>query len=736
MDSPNGRKPFIRSRKLKIIIALCLFIFLYAGWCVLTIGKIRSFRKHPQRSEAVGFFGGDLPHKILARALMFKRGTREYNQDLMLWANESKQISDWPWNRWMLEKRVAEAAPEDRAVLLQRYPLTPTTDLIPFITEALNQGHYPLLPLLSRTNSEDAFRIYREWIDGRIVRPRNLKLFVAASGALVQSKTYSFPQLINTYWPQLNAAQRDRTIAKIAAHLKDEPDTANELFNWTKSSLSNGTLKMNCPTVALIGRFLSIPSLRGATLDIIAQNANAIGTSQVNLLFRYVEKADRSVLAGEILERFKDKNTPALLELIHYVAHEDIVKAEELVKPFLTGNDSELRKGVVVVLVRHGSVVGKGMIDQTFSGSVPRKTLYLHSVDYQNGSAATELYRQLSTHDYNETGKTWPPTYFRGGPSPDEVRQWKQFLISYPWFPGTDDAYYRLAFSQLAQGDYQGCLLTVKDYLRRDYWPDNDVKPYMMHILRNLAFASDLTDNELPFLPYMRVLVSNPLASKITGPTEGLDSYIASIDWFLSNPQYIRFLNTDERTLKMMREGAELVQTQPPDSVCHVLAARFGADEPYRSIDRDDQSQTEAEEYADEEADYITNVCDSHDEPKEDEHVYPATTLQSVLYGMFNNFPTPPPTAMITRVTADPGETAVRQTAILLDERLSGASIEAVRNRSLDETLVLALLHSGPEFSKWERDFKRTMTFLAALDNRDIPSVVADKQVRLLRERQ
>src|SRR5947209_4719686 len=116
----NPRMPSILRRRPKTtaLVILLVFIFCYVAYCGLTLAKVRAFRKHPQRFLAVAYFKGDLPHNILARILIFKRGGKAYNADLLGWAYHSKLITDSSWNRWILENNLEKATEEERLELL------------------------------------------------------------------------------------------------------------------------------------------------------------------------------------------------------------------------------------------------------------------------------------------------------------------------------------------------------------------------------------------------------------------------------------------------------------------------------------------------------------------------------------------------------------------------------------------------------------------------------------------
>jgi hypothetical protein len=263
-----------------------------------------------------------------------------------------------------------------------------------------------------------------------------------------------------------------------------------------------------------------------------------------------------------------------------------------------------------------------------------------------------------------------------------------------------------------------------------------------MHLLRALTAVSDVSDSNMPFIQHMRTIVVNPLASKITGSRDNLDAVIESINWFLSNPKYIQFLNTDERTLKVMLDVAETIQSSPSDSVCRSVAAKLEGSNSYSSRSPSEKTNKtnklqleDAEEELDEETDTIKNACSDKKKAEERMAGHPASIVQSVLYGIFYDFPRPAASAMTMSIPVDSGEEAIRQTAAVVNSRFSGASIEAVREHRLDEMIVLALLHSGPDFEKWHEEFKPTLDFLAAVNNRDIPTSVSERHLNLVKQR-
>jgi hypothetical protein len=741
MTTNLGHKPFIKRHPKKTIAMLgVVLVFVYLTVCAFTVLKVRSVRKRPKRAAVVALFSGNLPHNFIGRLVLFRPGTPEYNLDVLSWANNSRALTDNYWNRWILERAILEIPEDERLDLLPQYPLKPTERLLPDLRKALQNGQYRVLPLLNNMEGDLGRQISRTWIEESIVKPRNTQLFVNASGFLARSSSPNyFTETVGKFWPQLTKAQKQRVITKLAGHLSGNEEGLTDVFKWTTGTLANGSIDMSCATITLLGRFLSTPALKAQALGIVSDRAGEIDASYVPLLFHFSKRAEFAEFAKPIAEKVKDKNATLLLEIIHQVADMDIMGAEEISKPFLSTPDSMLRKGLIVLLVRHGSVVGKRMINDTFSGQSPRKTMYFSSSDYEKGNSASEKYRALSTHDYKETGKTWPPSYLRGLPSRSEISGWQQFIQLYPWFPGTDDAYYRLAFSQLAQADQRACWATVKQYLNRDYWPDNDASAYMYHILRTLVLSSNVADTELPFVQHFRNILSKPIAVlAIDGDVEGLDSVIASIDWFLANPKYIKFLNTDRHMLNRMAEIARLIRDTPLDSVWRMVASKIDQERlPSDTSEFEIEGEIAQEEGdLDGEADDIAHMCyDLSPSSTEEPEVYMSEESLSVLYAVFRNFPQPPARAAKISVPADTGEDAIRRMAAYLNSNFSGLSLDAVNDGGREELLTLALLHTGRDFKKWEDEFKPTLNFLSALNTRHVPHAMAQKHVDFLQKR-
>jgi hypothetical protein len=140
-----------------------------------------------------------------------------------------------------------------------------------------------------------------------------------------------------------------------------------------------------------------------------------------------------------------------------------------------------VRKGVVWVLTQHRTELGYTHIDRVFSD--PARPDY---VELSNAyvfvfvSKAAKEYERLARHGYLATGKQYPPAYV-DPPLDDEVALWRAFIQRYPWFPGKDDAYYRLAYALARRSMYTEALKVINRF-RDDPCYDRDAAPYLQQL--------------------------------------------------------------------------------------------------------------------------------------------------------------------------------------------------------------------------------------------------------------
>jgi len=177
--------------------------------------------------------------------------------------------------------------------------------------------------------------------------------------------------------------------------------------------------------------------------------------------------------------------------LFYALCRRSLSLCESAGQKVLNRSDSELRKSVIVILVRYGSQLGIRHIDEAFTGSARRLDKFRTVSQYLYGSDATAEYIRISGHDYLKTGKLFPPAGASSGDSIGvEISDWNNFIERYPYHPATDDAFYRLAAAEIIRSNFAGALDVVDQYLKvRDQLPDVDADTAFSAILRILALA-------------------------------------------------------------------------------------------------------------------------------------------------------------------------------------------------------------------------------------------------------
>lgn len=227
------------------------------------------------------------------------------------------------------------------------------------------------------------------------------------------------------------------------------------------------------------------------------------------------------------------------------------------------------------MLARHHSDLGNRRLDEAFARGA-RRTTEFHTVRNYIRSHAAERYHAIARHDYQETGKTWPPSYVDGPPLDDEAERWRKFIDDYPQFPGVDDAYYRLAFSLYAAYEYEAAVAIAMEFLDADL-TDDDARPYILHLLRDLALVYPNSGVSFTAMRHLRALSRQPLGPAIFLPNPDLQLQVEAIDWFLEDPERMRFINATRKDLVATRRICTTIaygtRDTRMDAVCRILEA-------------------------------------------------------------------------------------------------------------------------------------------------------------------
>lgn len=540
----------------KFLLFVFLAALMYAIFLCSIVIRIREFRKLPQRSIAEKYFTGKYPHDIFARALIFKRGVPSYECIIRSWAYKPNQISNTFWNRWILENDVSRMTLKERVEHLPEYPLDPE-GILPYLKDILYgfSDGYKVLSVLAKFQASTS--IYQDWIEKRIVLRQDGKLFLKCIKYIVQlpdvdmgklfemfrtdlivatEKDLSGDELGGFEYYQLKGCGSDLySFYIIRQFLKLGTKTSASLLDWMDKSLSNNRLELTAFVARVIGLYTysTNPQEVQIAQTILMRELGELDPCEASFL-------DCSTIPAKKLFSITQSSSPLVaISFFHNLAHGSIIEAEAVAKPILSGPDSELRKGLIVLLIRHGSSVGKLYLDDAFRGNAKRSILFQRIEEYVYGSEVVERYCRIARHAYTGIPKTWPLYGFDGSTWQEEVGEWRKFIDEIPWFPGTDDAYYRMGYLQYAFGDWEDAVKTIREFASREL-PDNDARQYVAHLLMNLSFKEESLHERFPELEHVYHI--QRLGILVFEQHPDMQNNTNSINWLLSNVNYQRLL--------------------------------------------------------------------------------------------------------------------------------------------------------------------------------------------------
>lgn len=231
---------------------------------------------------------------------------------------------------------------------------------------------------------------------------------------------------------------------------------------------------------------------------------------------------------GLALERDDDA---AATRIFHSALDNDEAAGEALAKRVLAGPDSTHRKDVIVILARHGSKLVRDRVDDAFAGATPRTELFSDSRQYAFTATAAE-YEDIAGHPYLGLDKQWPPIMPVSGS--DDPEKWRLFIAQHPWFPGTDDAYYRLAFRLFSNGDHMSAWQVVTEYLGKPL-PDRDAHEFLMALSRRLLRSANCPGCGQLFQD-LEVVYRKPLLLNTGAPADGFSLLCQALQRLSRNP--------------------------------------------------------------------------------------------------------------------------------------------------------------------------------------------------------
>ncbi len=540
-----------------IALLISFFVLILIVISILPlISDVRRFRSQPNKSFLDKYISGIWPHKVFVRFLIFKPGSPAYQNTIRTWAYHSDRLSDNVWNRLVLEKDVTRMSFKEKLTHLPHYPLPPD-NILPYLMDILFQAEegYVILPVLVKAKKGEA--IFRNWCREKLINPQDTDLFIKAVGSIAKIPDVSIDGLLEIFWDKI--VEKDKAhfvLQQIASNLKLNTNVSFTFLSWLDKMQKRKILKIDYLIAKLLGKYQASPNPqeRRNASDIFKREwKNFEPTDAKEFIVNIPDEGKLSIIK-EIFYNKEFYNPQSSLELFHAITHFSLLEAEKIAEPILAASDSEIRKGVIVLLIRHKSHIGKKNIDETFKNSAPRKIMFTSPNQYVYGSKAVERYCIIAGHDYLETGKTWPPSCVKSRDIYYEPKHWEEFIKLYPWFPGTDDAFYRMAYFQYLIGDLKGAVKTIQTFNSSEL-PDNDAIFYIAHLLRNISLSNKYNkrDRMLRFLNHIKNIQEIHKLMFLKRPGRYCRDILDSIRWFEIHSDYRKLLKIKDETLNTMK---------------------------------------------------------------------------------------------------------------------------------------------------------------------------------------
>jgi len=555
---PRPRK---LSTRQSVIAFFVIFMLLYAAITARTIWKVRLFRRHPSAAKAEKLLAGNLPHDVMARYLMFRKGSQDYRNDLLNWAYGVYPVSDTYFNRLILEQDLlAHGLPEDGG---DHYPISTTDRLLTLITKNLEKKTTEsTLHFLFRCPSSKCASVANKWIQVYLSGPEVARDLIIAGPALVNSATVSAPAIFAQQLPRLKGIRvsqlagtsgGDEDVFGPAAlsvptgsstsspewagmtDSNDSPSTESDtpdpyvtdvLFHRIASTLRPTSMPARPICRWVVDTLVKNPDFASYALgEMVGACLN--GALNQDEVLSALGPSPNVSLAGGIIDTITLDDSRFLHLLFLQTQYTEIFVAESalmglvekqkmneaftLAKPILDAHDSSLKKDLIVILLNHNFYPASGYLDSAFMGLSQRHVKFDSKDDYAPSHAVSD-YQELAGRSYFGTAKQWPPLSPSGRAQADEPQAWQDYIRKYPWSPGTDDAYYHLCYWYLSHNQPNEAFSSVIDYFSVTR-PDTDAEPWIRLVLNKLLKESDqITNPELSRLASdLNTVIDHPL---------------------------------------------------------------------------------------------------------------------------------------------------------------------------------------------------------------------------------
>jgi hypothetical protein len=172
--------------------------------------------------------------------------------------------------------------------------------------------------------------------------------------------------------------------------------------------------------------------------------------------------------------------------------------------------------------------------------------------------------QKLANHDYVGVGKRWPPAGVRPNALKQQIDEWRRFIDEFPWFPGTDDAYYLRAYAQYLAGDYDGVRKSIEEVSTRQF-AEHDATPYVRHLASVMAFVPGASKH-WPELTQIRSLLERPLAYLAISADASPVKYQDSLIWLKTTQRHSLLVNADGEDIEELERVAAVVFRAPREN--------------------------------------------------------------------------------------------------------------------------------------------------------------------------
>lgn len=559
-------------KRITISFIALILVILMAFYGYDTTVEVKKIRKLPDRTSFLHAVNATEPQGIIYRLLLLKSGAYFYDAAILPWLyGEGVQIKDNYWNRFLLERHLLNV-PNDLAVdYIARYPLTPGLRLLPLVKDSIHDGNLESLLLFDKF--EQSQQYLDEWIENKLIHANDFRLFAKSFPYLLELTDVNLEYLLTHFIGDFETAAigddswrygilfyRDILSGYLAKsrHLQ-------RINNWVTDAVASGELSFTAAK-SFLSALLIIPETSHAIENfVISKNSPVSPLDTIALVLPsecldYVENSCEipiTVPDGILDVVFKTLETsPEMyLSIFHGLVNSRHPSAEVIAKKIIEGDDSEIRKGIIVLLSRHEYVLPKTSLDKAFQGDSPRTLLFKYSDQYI-GSEAFHRYESLSGHAYNSIGKRFPP--YLGGQtlSSLDILGWEKFISDYPWFPANDDAYYRLAHLYFVLGDFNKAKTTIKKFNNRNF-VDRDVEPYM-EIMQQVVEAANVASGAVLAVDITHSMRELPWRSWGSDEILKIEYLNLAVDWLIAKKHIAKSLNIAPNTLETTRLELDL----------------------------------------------------------------------------------------------------------------------------------------------------------------------------------